>query len=243
MPLRTVNICGLDVLALTPDEVLAELLRRIEAGVGTRVVTLNVEMIARARRDREYAQWLSSADLIIPDGMPIVWAMRKKLPKSVSLVRVTGVDLTQSLLLNVKSDWVGIIGGKDPMLALGRIGVTEPSRAIINSSILEPSEGQFDALAAEFAQCRLLFLALGVPKQDAFAVGLRSRLTAATFIPNGGSFELLAGLMPRAPRWMQLSGLEWFFRLCVEPRRLWRRYLVEYWSGVFSLLKNQSIHS
>lgn len=238
--LPTVMICGLPVLALSPSAVVEELLRRVDAGIGTRVVTLNVEMIARSRRDPIYSEWLQSADLIIPDGMPIVWAMRRKLRSSPKIERVTGVDLTFDLIRRSAPERIGIVGGREPVKALENMGVSEPGLATINSNELAADEPTFDSIGQEFQSSRLIFLALGVPKQDAFAVALRKRIPEAVLIPNGGSFELLAGIMPRAPRWMQLSGLEWLFRLCVEPRRLWRRYLVEYWSGVFALLRDRS---
>lgn len=239
--LPTVPICGLSVLALSPSEVADELVRRVEAGIGTRVVTLNVEMIARSRRDPTYAEWLRTADMLLPDGMPIVWAMRKKRRGDPRVTRVTGVDLTQEMIRRTRPERIGIIGGKDPRRALELLRIPGIDAVHINASRIEAGEEAFDLLGSEFAGARLIFLALGVPKQDVFAIALRSRIPGAVLIPNGGSFELLAGLTPRAPRWMQLSGLEWLFRLAVEPRRLWRRYLVEYWSGVIALLGDRSV--
>lgn len=236
--LPTVLICGLRVLVLNSEEVLALIERMVETGQGARMVTLNVEMLARAQRDPQYAEWLRTADLIVPDGMPIVWASRRKLRRERRIQRVTGVDLTQALLRRVDPSKAGIIGGKEPRKALEAIGVENPEAIVIDNRKLDSTEADFDAVAEILQGRRLVFLALGVPKQDAFAVALRKRMPEAILIPNGGSFELLAGMIPRAPRWMQRSGMEWLFRLIIEPRRLWRRYLIEYWSGLTALMRD-----
>lgn len=235
----TISLCGLPLLALSPDEVLDEVLRRVDQGIGTRMVTLNVEGIARSRRDPQYAEWMRTANMIVPDGMPLVWAMNLRRGKKVT--RVTGVDLTASLLKRVDPNLIGIIGGKNPTVALERLDVPTGMRILVNASILVPQAEVFDDLARQFAGRKLIFIALGVPKQDIFATELQKRMPDAVIIPNGGTFEMLGGMVKRAPVWMQSAGLEWLYRLCIEPKRLWRRILVEYWGGVFALVRNRPI--
>ncbi|MCC6687224.1 MAG: WecB/TagA/CpsF family glycosyltransferase [Fimbriimonadaceae bacterium] len=238
--LRTVTVCGLPILAASYSDTVAELARRVRDGVGARVVTLNLEMIARSRRDSEYANWIRSADLILADGMPVVWAMKRR-AGTLPVERIAGVDLTADLLRVVEAERIGIIGGENPRATLDKLKIPGSDRIGINSSRLAATDDTIDAIAREMTGRSLIFLALGVPKQDIFAIGLRSRIPQAVLIPNGGSFELLAGQKKRAPQWMQRLGGEWLFRLCVEPRRLWRRYLVEYWGGVVGILLDRPI--
>lgn len=236
----TVTVCGLKILAGSYPDTVNELARRVREGIGTRVVTLNLEMIARSRRDPEYANWIRTADLILADGMPVVWAMKRK-ARTLPVDRIAGVDLTADLLRAVDAKRVGIIGGENPRATLDKLRIPDADCIGINASRLAANDETIDALAREMAGRSLIFLALGVPKQDIFAIELRSRMPQAVLIPNGGSFELLAGQKRRAPRWMQRLGGEWLFRLCVEPRRLWRRYLVEYWGGLVGILFDRPI--
>lgn len=239
-PFPTVSVCGLPILAVSYPDTVTELARRVREGIGTRVVTLNLEMIARSRRDPEYANRIRTADLILADGMPVVWAMKRK-ARTLPIDRIAGVDLTADLLRAVDAQRVGIIGGENPRATLDKLRIPDADRIGINASRLAANDETIDAIACEMASRNLIFLALGVPKQDTFAMGLRLRMPQAVLIPNGGSFELLAGQKKRAPRWMQRLGGEWLFRLCVEPRRLWRRYLVEYWGGVVGILLDRPI--
>lgn len=229
-------VCGYRVVTQSYAEVRDQLIRRIQNGEGARMVTLNVEMVARAQREASYKEILNTADIIVPDGMPVVWASRKRQPNKRKIQRITGVELTQDLCLAIDGNKIGIVGGKDPMKALEMIGMDSREQVAINNERLEATEADYARVAEQMKGRTLIFLALGVPKQDLFAIELRKRVPEATLIPNGGTFELLAGFLPRAPEWMQSAGLEWLFRLCVEPRRLWKRYLVEYWSGVTALI-------
>ncbi len=234
----SVSICGFDILTLLPDEVLAEVLRRIESGEGARLTTFNVEMVSRSKRDAGYREIMQTSDLMVPDGMPIVWASQKRLGEAKTLERVTGVDLTKRLLETVPANRIAIIGGVDPAQTLQILDVPNRESIHVDNGMMKADEATYDRIAAEIGDRRLVFLALGVPKQDHFAVALRKRLPHAVLIPNGGSFELLGGMIPRAPAWMQNNGFEWLFRLTNNPKRLWRRYLVEYWPGVIALIKD-----
>ena len=84
----------------------------------------------------------------------------------------------------------------------------------------------------------MVFIALGVPKQDRLAVELRRRMPHLVLLGIGGTFEILGPQGSRAPRWMQKGGLEWLYRLFREPGRLWRRYLINYPQGVWFLIKD-----
>jgi N-acetylglucosaminyldiphosphoundecaprenol N-acetyl-beta-D-mannosaminyltransferase len=210
---------------------------KIEAGEPCWIVTLNLEMVSRCRLDPSYRELLSNADLYIADGMPLVWGSKLKRGTPRLPERLAGSDLTADLVRMVEPEKVAVIGGKDPLAALQRLGIQDSERAYIYSEKVDATEEQAEAFAAEINRraSRVVLLALGVPKQDRLAALFRPKLKQGLVLGVGGSFELIAGQLKRAPRWMQKSGLEWLFRLLQEPKRLAHRYLVVYWVGGFAL--------
>jgi len=201
------------------------------------IVTLNLEMVSRCRLDKSYRQLLAGADLFIADGMPLVWG--SKLKRGVLRVpeRLTGSDLADQLLRMVPSSKIAVIGGKEPLAGLRKAGIEDPEKAFIFSERVAASEAEAQRFADELNArgSQLVFIALGVPKQDRLAALLRPLLKQGLLIGVGGTFEIMAGDVKKAPQWMKKSGLEWLFRLSQEPRRLARRYLVVYWVGGFAL--------
>ncbi len=231
-------LCDLPVLALERDQVVELLRERVEAGLGTWVVTLNLEMVSRRERDPLYRELLNSADIHIPDGMPLVWASRRKKGAIPLPMRVTGSDVTGDLLRVVPPQFIAVVGGENPGKALETANIAEREKIFIDASYIKVDDESIKSLAHRLQGRRLIFLALGVPKQDQVAIELRKLLPEASFIGVGGSFELLGLQKIRAPLWMQNAGFEWLFRLISEPRRLWKRYLVESWTGGFALIND-----
>ena len=228
-------LCDLPVLALERDQVVDLLRERIENGHGTWVVTLNLEMVSRRERDSAYRQLLEAADILIPDGMPLVWASRRKKGAIPLPMRVTGSDLTGDLLRIVPAHYIAVVGGENPGKALETANVPDREKIFVDASFIQVDKESIKSLAHRLHGRRLVFLALGVPKQDQIALALREYLPEASFIGVGGSFELLGKQKMRAPTWVQNAGFEWLFRLLSEPRRLWKRYLIESWTGGFAL--------
>lgn len=184
--------------------------------------------------DLDYRRLLQSADTVIADGMPIVWATYFK-PKALKIPeRSTGSDLTQDLLQRVPANQIAILGGEEPQRALDKLQIPKREDVSIFDGIVKADAEWLGELVETWnsRDIRLIFLALGVPKQDHVAQILRELLPGVVLIGVGGSFELIAGHKRRAPVWMQLSGMEWLFRLAIEPRRLWYRYCVRYWMGL-----------
>lgn len=236
--MESVRICDLDVLRISMDEAVKLVENRAKLGDGGWLALVNLEMIARSKKDSAYASVLKSADIIIADGMPIVWAAKKigkPLPE-----RVAGVDLTKNLLADSLDLRISIIGGENPELALQKTGVTNTDRfQIFTGKVPSGNEGVSqiaEILSAHNPQ--IVFLALGVGKQDFLADKLRKQFPHAMFLGVGGSFEMIGEMKKRAPKWMQNVGMEWLFRLCIEPGRLWKRYLVNYPPGAVHLMKS-----
>lgn len=220
------------------NDAVALVVSHVKRGKGGWLALVNLEMIARSKKDPNYGNMLKSADMVIADGMPIVWAaakIGKPLPE-----RVAGVDLTKNLLRDDLDLRISIIGGENPSEALQKAGVKKTSRFQIYTGKVELGEPGINQIAELLKQHQpqVVFLALGVGKQDFLADKLRRLFPSAVFLGVGGSFEMIGELKKRAPKWMQNIGMEWLFRLCIEPGRLWKRYLINYPPGAIHLISS-----
>lgn len=235
--LRTEHLFGLDICAVRFDEAVDALF--VYASAGRRparvVVTPNVDHLVRLRdAPAEFNEMYRGANYIFADGMPLVWTSKlvgKPLPE-----RVTGADLFVALASKASKAGmpVTVIGGMPGQEAILR----EAFFSVYPGMPLElfcPSM-QFDPFGAEGIEARelvnrqrpgLVFICLGTPKQENWAFGWQQQLDASLVLCVGAAMEFALGFKRRAPLWMQHAGLEWFWRLMMEPRRLWRRYIVQ----------------
>lgn len=220
------------------DEVTEFLVKRITDRRGLWLVTLNFEMISRALRDQSYEDLLNAADFFIADGVPV--AVYANWISGGRVGRVPGVDLVSCLLLHSRVGRVLVIGGLWPQGLKSQFDVPGREWLICDGKITEDGSG-IDWLAIDKFGPEIIIVALGVPKQDWIALQLRTRVSSAVVIGVGGSVDFLTAKKRRAPRWVQRIGFEWLHRLITEPRRLARRYLVEYPAGLLRLLRRQVI--
>jgi len=237
--ITTNTICGFPISIADMAENLAIIDNLANTGQGGWVVTLNTEMLAKCARDEGYASLLRKADLITADGMPLIWASRHNGQQPIN-GRTTGVDLIDRFLKRDVVPNYAIIGGVDPETTLRQYPNATESCTYIFKGIVDLGDEQMDEFANTLKekQTRIVFLALGVPKQDKVALAIRSRYPEAVLLGIGGTFEILSPSGGRAPMWMQNNGLEWLYRFLKEPRRLWKRYLLNYPVGVSALLKD-----
>jgi len=182
--------------------------------------------------DKELYASVVSADIINADGLPLVWVSRLfgeiRLPE-----RVTGVDLMQQVVeLAAKKNYkIFLLGAKEEVVSkVVDLYTKQYSSAIIagyrNGYFKESDENM---VAAEIAAsgANILFVAITSPKKENFLYKYKQQLNAVNFIMGvGGSFDVVAGKVKRAPIWMQRTGLEWLYRVIQEPGRMWKRYLV-----------------
>ncbi len=236
------TICEFPISRASMQENLAAILERGKNKTGGWLVTLNTEMLARISRDANYHALLKSADMFVADGMPLVWASRHKhgdCPQTIA-ERTTGVDLIDQFLRKKDIPPYAIIGGKDPATTLAQYPGAAEQCELMFTGMVDESEEQTKAFADEIIakNIQIVFVALGVPKQDRIALALREQAPQSVYLGVGGTFEILAPGSSRAPGWMQKSGLEWFYRLSKEPGRLWKRYVLHYPLGVYALLKD-----
>lgn len=218
---------------------LNRLLSQATHGQGAWVLTLNTEMLSRFARDPAYKGLVAQADIITADGMPLVWSSRLRGPHQAIAERTTGVDLVNAFLSLSEVPRFAVIGGVDPGSTVARYGASaQAACGYLFSGMVDLSTEQAAMFVTELRgrRVQVLFLALGVPKQDLLALKIRKAMPELIVAGVGGTFEILGPQGGRAPRWMQKSGLEWLYRLVREPRRLWRRYVVQYPAGIRLLI-------
>jgi N-acetylglucosaminyldiphosphoundecaprenol N-acetyl-beta-D-mannosaminyltransferase len=190
-----------------------------------------VNNVMEAHDDPGFKAVMNDADLVTPDGMPLVWGLRRLGLRHAT--RVYGPDLTPEVLGRAERTGtpVGFFGGSTAVLAKLTDAVAErwPGLKVAYSysppyrAVSEAEEAAIaDAINASGA--RILFVGLGCPKQERWMNRNRGRIDAV-MVGVGAAFDFMAGAKKQAPRLMQRTGTEWVFRLLSEPRRLWRRYL------------------
>jgi N-acetylglucosaminyldiphosphoundecaprenol N-acetyl-beta-D-mannosaminyltransferase len=205
----------------------------VRSGQPHQVVTVNLDFISIACRNRDFLATLNGADLAVADGMPLVWLSRLK--GEALQERVAGVDLVhESCRLAADLDASVFLLGATPGVAetAGRtLTSLHPGLRIAGTysppvGPLSPSENQHIVRLVRQAAPDFLFVALGAPRQDLWIREHQAELQVPVAMGVGCVLDLLAGNVQRAPLWMQRHGLEWAFRLGQEPQRLWRRYLL-----------------
>jgi N-acetylglucosaminyldiphosphoundecaprenol N-acetyl-beta-D-mannosaminyltransferase len=230
-----VNIGGAQIDSYSFDEVVDLVVERaIAKTTPAYVVTPNAQHINNLQQDDLFQEIYSKAFLAIPDGMSIVWAA--KFLGTPLNGKVSGSNLFEKLCE---------IGSSKPLkifLLGGRRQAAERAAKILEhrypglnivGTYCPPYGFERDRREVDFinrqildAAPDLLFVGLGSPKQEKWIYANYQQLKVPVAIGVGVSFEFVAGMVKRAPRWMQNCGLEWLFRLLVEPTRLWRRYVI-----------------
>ena len=199
----------------------------LHADGGGQIVTLNAEMTMVARRNRELGDVIRAADLVVPDGAGVVWALGRQ---GVRVRRSPGIELAWSLLNYAAAHgWrVALLGASpDVMERLSaRLDQQLPSLQLVFAEHGYQEEHAWPELEARLGRHRpdLVLVALGVPRQEIWIQRNRSQLPGL-WMGVGGSFDVWSGTKTRAPAWTSRLQLEWLYRLLQDPRR-WKRYLV-----------------
>ena len=224
-----VNLLDIKIDALSMEETVERVAGLFRNNRPFRVMTLNPEYLYQARFDRELLDLARRADLVTADGEGIVWACRVAgcpVPE-----RVTGIDLMLKLLERASlSGWSVYLFGAAPGVAIAaaeRICQEYPGLRIAGSRHGYFQSGEESRIAQEIKETRpdLLFVARGPPKQEISIDRYLEKTGAGGAIGVGGSFDVLAGRVRRAPRWVRRLRLEWLARLLRQPSR-WRRQMI-----------------
>jgi N-acetylglucosaminyldiphosphoundecaprenol N-acetyl-beta-D-mannosaminyltransferase len=249
-PLPVVRLRGVELHAITERQCIEHILEAMNQGRGGSVVTPNLDILRRCTRDLQFAALVSEADLVVPDGTPLIWASRlagTPLPQ-----RVAGSDLIKSLTAAAAdaNRSVFFLGGL-PGAAEGAADVlkkTSPHLKVAGSLCppvgFEEKPEEMDRIVRMLTETKpdIIWVALGSPKQENLINRLRDVLPASWWLGVGISFSFLTGEVKRAPRWLQKIGLEWTHRLVQEPRRLAKRYLMDGLPFFATLMVDSAIH-
>jgi N-acetylglucosaminyldiphosphoundecaprenol N-acetyl-beta-D-mannosaminyltransferase len=227
------EVLGLPLAVSDYREVLDWMEALIAADGRAYVTAAAVNLVMSAREEPETLAAVLGATLAVPDGQPLVWALRALGHRRAT--RVYGPDLMAGFCERAAHSAIPVYlyGGRTPEaleLLRRRLGERFPGLPIVGGY-----SPPFRALTAEEeagviadidrSGAAVVWVGTGQPKQEKWMLAMRPRLRAPLLVGVGAAFDFHAGLVPQAPGWMQRAGLEWLYRLWREPRRLWRRYV------------------
>jgi N-acetylglucosaminyldiphosphoundecaprenol N-acetyl-beta-D-mannosaminyltransferase len=234
-PIAYVRLGGPRVAAVTEREAVGIIIDAAVNGRGHWTITANLDHVRRYVHEPDVRHLMDSADLVVADGMPLVWASRAAGAPLPERVAGSNMILSISEAAGAHDQSVFLLGGNAGVADRAAEILRERCPGLAIAGTHCPPRGfetDAEALAriedqARAAKPDVVFVALGFPKQDRLIMRLRRALPEASFIGVGISLSYLAGDVPRAPAWSHRLGLEWLYRLMREPRRLARRYLLE----------------
>lgn len=229
---RSAQVVGLRIDAVSVRDVVDQVAAWVHSRESRTVCCANVHVTMMARNSNRYRAALQSMDIVTPDGMPLVWALRRfGFPHQ---QRAYGPDVMLSLCQHAASNGVPVLLYGSTQRVVERLrerlvdrypglrvadAISPPFRDLTSNED-ERMVGRINASGAA-----IVFVGLGAPKQELWMASHRDRVMSV-MVGVGAAFDFHAGLVAQAPPWMQRHGLEWVYRLSREPRRLWRRYLL-----------------
>ena len=226
MPLKQVEILGVNVNSLTMAQAVEAVQQFIAEKKVALVATANAEMLMRSTQDEELKDILNQADLVVPDGAGTVWAaghLGEPMPE-----RVAGFDLAQELMREApaRGDRIYFFGSAPGVADKAKAKAEElyPGIQVVGTRNGFFTEADEPGIIAEIKAARpdILLVALGVPKQEQWLKKHMQELQVPVSIGVGGTLDVMAGVMERAPLWMQKAKLEWLFRGLKQPSRAGR---------------------
>jgi len=226
------SILGLESTVTSRSQALASIRSWVLQASGHYICAANVHMCMEAFDDVSFQAIVNQADLVVPDGRPLVWAQRLLGHKAAQQVR--GMDLMLALCEQSAGDGtpVGFYGASPGLLEIliNNLQQRYPGLNVV-CSIAPPFRELSDGEDVQYLReindsgARILFVGLGCPKQERWMSARKDRLHCV-MLGVGAAFDFIAGNKRHAPQWMQKIGLEWLFRFMSEPGRLWWRYLI-----------------
>ncbi|MDP3057752.1 MAG: WecB/TagA/CpsF family glycosyltransferase [bacterium] len=228
-----INILGIKIDNITGTETLNRIGSFLNSANSHYIVTANPEIAVLAHKDREFQNIVNNADLIVPDGIGLIFASKIIFPRERLGERIRGIDLIYRIAKNFDNPAQKIriffLGarGEGAKLTAEKIKKNFPNIEIAGFFGGDASE-EGDRIAVSIidqSKPNILFIAYGAPLQEKWiARNLKKLPTVKLAIGVGGAFDMINGKITRAPRWMRNAGLEWFWRLIKEPRRIGRIY-------------------
>lgn len=244
-PTDRVDLLGVSVDNLSFEDALDRIIALSRGDRPRYVVTPNVDHVMRMEKDARFREAYAGAALVLTDGMPLVWAA--KLLGTPVKAKVSGSDLTPRLAAAAAEHGrsVYFLGGHEGAAeeCAGVLTKRHPTLTVAGTACppmgfhLDDAKNRAVIEAVRAANPDILFVGLGSPKQELWIHRHHEDLGVPVSLGIGASIDFVSGRVKRAPRWMQKSGLEWLHRLGSEPRRLWRRYLLQDSPFVWRVMK------
>ncbi|MBM7833060.1 WecB/TagA/CpsF family glycosyltransferase [Clostridium sardiniense] len=230
-----IKFLNIEVDNLTMDESIEVVDKIIQNGKPSYIVTPNVDHIVKLETDKEFQDVYKNADLILTDGMPLIWI--SKLKGNPIKEKVSGSDFFPKVceLASIKGYKIFLLGAAEGVAYKAAENLKEKYKGLNIVGTYSPSYG-FEKKDNEIKEIvkiinevkpDILAIGLGAPKQEKFIYKYRDELNVPISLAIGASIDFEAGNINRAPKWMQNYGLEWFYRLCKEPKRMFKRYIVD----------------
>ena len=242
---KKVNILGLAIDNLSMQETIDKIGFLIEKNRSSLIFTPNVQRLIYGIKNKQTEEIYKKADMLIPDGMPLIWA--SKLLGVPLKEKVSGSDLLPLFCQSAsKSGYTMYFLGADPGVAEDAKNILtdkNPGLQIVGTYSppygFEKEDKEINKIIEMIKEKKphVLFVGLGFPKEESFLWKYRDEFHVPVSIGIGATFDFITGKQKRAPKWMQNYGLEWFYRLCHDPRRLWKRYLIGNTLFIFLIFK------
>lgn len=227
-----IKIVSLNVNVVNHESAIRRIHELVERQNGGYVCFSTVHMIMESFDNPEYGERVNAADLIIPDGMPLVWMQKFQGKKQASRVRANDLMISLCAYASRENLKVGFYGGRQEVIdgILKRAKNDFPNLKISYAFSppfrpLTPEEDAEITRKINESGTQILFMGLGCPKQENWMAAHKEKLSSV-MLGVGASFDFYAGNVKESPEWMGKLGLEWLYRLTQEPKRLWRRYLM-----------------
>ena len=242
-----INIGGVLIDNVSMDETLEHIEHFIKEGKPCYLTNPNVDVIMRFTKDKDFADYYRKGALCTADGTPIMWAAR--FLGTPLKEKVSGSDLVPRVceLANRKGYKLFFLGGRPGAADAAKETLLKrlPHLNIVGTYAppfgFEKDTTELARIASMIKEAKpdILFVGLGAPKQENWIRDNYKNLGVPVFMGVGVTFEFIAGIVKRAPKWMQSAGLEWLWRLMMEPGRLWKRYLIDDMPFFFLILKQR----
>jgi len=225
------QIIGVEVSCTSYSEAVSDISLWANKRESRFICAANVHMVMEAYDSSDYCKVVNNADLVTPDGMPLVWMLRLK--GEYQQERVYGPTLMLHILENAEKNGIpiGFLGSTPEVVSalIDRMRIKFPELKIlfhISPPFRPTTEDENNQIVDQILKSgvRILFLGLGCPKQEIWMAEHKGKIPAV-MVGVGAAFDFHAGVKPQSPPFLQKLGLEWLFRLFHEPRRLWKRYL------------------
>lgn len=219
------NILGVSVSIFSYESLKEKVIDNIKNNKKCTIVAINPEKILKARKSKELKDLLNGATYRIPDGIGIIYASKFRGKKITE--RITGIDCMEMLceLASQNNYKVFLFGAKEDIVKKAKKKLEEKHKGLNIVGYINGYEKDNNKIIKTINDSKpdILFVALGSPKQESWINENMNKLNVKIFQGVGGSFDVFSGNIKRAPKWMQKMGLEWFYRLLKEPKRIGRQ--------------------